>query len=161
MTIEATLKTEDEEFVRLLRRKPGRALSGKGGGRSYGGGYSGGRRGYSGYSSYTGETLAGELHMTTAGELHTTTAGELHTTTAVELLFLIAEEEHRRARAGSIRLIRDLATTTTSLPTDLTAPPTVTVDIMCIPPAAAWGFPSPDLVDSVSAMPWEATLVTT
>eukprot|EP00439_Symbiodinium_sp_Y106_P018004 s4499_g2.t1 len=51
MTIEAALKTEDEEFVRLLRRKPGRALSGKGGGRSYGGGYSGGRRG--GYSSYT------------------------------------------------------------------------------------------------------------
>ncbi|OLQ15034.1 Polypeptide N-acetylgalactosaminyltransferase 10 [Symbiodinium microadriaticum] len=100
MTIEATLKTEDEEFVRLLRRKPGRALSGKGGGRSYGGGYSGGRRGCSGYSSYTDETLAGELHMTTAGELHTTTAVELHMTTAVELLFLIAEEEHRRARGA-------------------------------------------------------------
>lgn len=101
------------------------------------------------------QTLAGDLHLTIAVELALLMI-------AVELALLIAEEEYRPAKAGSIRLIRDLATTTTSLPTDLTiAPPMVTVDIMCIPPAAAWGFPSPGLADSASAMPWEATLVTT
>ncbi|CAE7670932.1 unnamed protein product [Symbiodinium pilosum] len=49
-------KDDAKEFVRLLGRRPGRALSGKGG-RSYGG-TTGGRRGYTSYTGRRGYTPA-------------------------------------------------------------------------------------------------------